>query len=184
MLRVAGIVPKFCARARPQNGVTPYVGRNKRFLARGVFCLFNCCTNVVGSYRSAWDLGPGDRSDCHSIPAAPGGTERYWTPGLCGVMPPGLLRCRGTADTVKVPSYDTRAGTGPRLRLRRDLKREGVRLRARCSGRETSHAERNEPRNRSTTDGCAGSLERCRIHRGPLRNLWHGFPFCWRRLRW
>jgi hypothetical protein len=43
-------VPKFCARAGPQNGVTPYARRNKRFLARGVFYLFNCYTNVVGSH--------------------------------------------------------------------------------------------------------------------------------------
>jgi len=45
--RVARIVPEFCARARPEGRVTPCDGRNKEFLARGVFPLFNCCTNVV-----------------------------------------------------------------------------------------------------------------------------------------
>jgi hypothetical protein len=50
---VAGIVPKFCARAGPQNRATPYARRNKRFFARGVFYLLNCCTNVVVSYQFA-----------------------------------------------------------------------------------------------------------------------------------
>jgi hypothetical protein len=43
--RVARIVPEFCARTTAQNGATPYAQRNKKFLTRGVFCLFNCCTN-------------------------------------------------------------------------------------------------------------------------------------------
>ncbi len=53
MLRVARIVPEFCARTRPESGVTPCAGRNKEFFARGVFYLFNCCTNVAGSCRFA-----------------------------------------------------------------------------------------------------------------------------------
>jgi hypothetical protein len=47
--RVAGIVPKFCACAGHRNRVTPCARRNKEFLARATFCLFNCCTNVVAS---------------------------------------------------------------------------------------------------------------------------------------
>ncbi len=47
MLRVARIVTEFCARTRPGSGVTPCAGRNKEFLARRVFYLFNCCTNVI-----------------------------------------------------------------------------------------------------------------------------------------
>jgi hypothetical protein len=47
MLRVAQIVPKFCARGAPKNGATPCAGRNKEFFARGVFYLLDCCTNVV-----------------------------------------------------------------------------------------------------------------------------------------
>jgi hypothetical protein len=46
--RVARIVPKFRAQPRPRNRVTPGAGRSKEFLARGVFCLFNCCTNHAG----------------------------------------------------------------------------------------------------------------------------------------
>jgi len=42
---VARIVPEFCARARPWNGVTLCVRWNKEFLAGRVFSLFNCCTN-------------------------------------------------------------------------------------------------------------------------------------------
>ncbi len=37
MLRVAGIVPKFCVRAGPPNGATPYARRNKRFLLAECF---------------------------------------------------------------------------------------------------------------------------------------------------
>ena len=48
MLRVARIVPEFCARTRLVPRATPCAQRNKEFLARGAFCLFNCCTNVVG----------------------------------------------------------------------------------------------------------------------------------------
>jgi len=43
--RVAGIVPEFWARGRRQNPVTPCARRNRRFFARGVFYLFNCCTD-------------------------------------------------------------------------------------------------------------------------------------------
>jgi hypothetical protein len=52
---VARIVPEFCARARPEKHVTPGAARNKEFLARGVFHLFNCCTNVVVYYWCAGD---------------------------------------------------------------------------------------------------------------------------------
>ncbi len=45
--RVARIVPEFCARAASKNRATPCAGRNKEFLARGVFYLLNCCTNMV-----------------------------------------------------------------------------------------------------------------------------------------
>jgi len=58
---VAGIVPRFCARAGPQNCASPYVRRNKRFLARGPFQLLNCCTNVVDSHRFAGDFRNGGR---------------------------------------------------------------------------------------------------------------------------
>ncbi len=51
--RVARIVLEFCARANPDDRATPCAGRNKEFLARGVFYLFNCCTNVVISCQSA-----------------------------------------------------------------------------------------------------------------------------------
>jgi len=47
MLRVARIVPEFCARTRLVPRATPCAQRNKEFLARGAFCLFNCCTNAV-----------------------------------------------------------------------------------------------------------------------------------------
>ncbi len=36
MLRVARIVPEFCARGRPKNRATPCAVRNREFLARGV----------------------------------------------------------------------------------------------------------------------------------------------------
>ncbi len=42
---VARIATKFCASTTLPRRVTPCVQRNKRFFARGVFCLFNCCTN-------------------------------------------------------------------------------------------------------------------------------------------
>ncbi len=53
MLRVARIVPEFCALITPRGRVTPCAGRNKEFLARGVFYLVNCCTNVVVSCQFA-----------------------------------------------------------------------------------------------------------------------------------
>jgi hypothetical protein len=43
--RVAGIATEFRARGTAGKRVTPGAGRNKEFLARGVFSLFNCCTN-------------------------------------------------------------------------------------------------------------------------------------------
>ncbi len=51
--RVAGIVPEFCARANPESRVTPCAIIDKEFLARGVFCLPNCRTNVAASYQFA-----------------------------------------------------------------------------------------------------------------------------------
>jgi len=47
MLRVARIVPEFCAHERPENRATPCAQRNKEFFTRGVFYLLDCCTNVV-----------------------------------------------------------------------------------------------------------------------------------------
>ncbi len=52
MLRVARIVTEFCARARPETPATPCAPRDKEFLARGVFCLFNCCTNGTRERQS------------------------------------------------------------------------------------------------------------------------------------
>jgi hypothetical protein len=46
MARVARIVTEFWVPGMPRNGATPCARRNKEFLTRGVFCLFNCCTNV------------------------------------------------------------------------------------------------------------------------------------------
>jgi hypothetical protein len=40
-------VPEFCARGTPEKRVTLAAARNKKCFARGVFYLFNCCTNVV-----------------------------------------------------------------------------------------------------------------------------------------
>ena len=51
MLRVARIVPEFCARPTPENGATPCAQGIKNFSARGVFYLLNCCTNVAISDR-------------------------------------------------------------------------------------------------------------------------------------
>ena len=45
--RVARIVTEFCALVMPRNRATPCARRNKEFLTRAVFCLFNCCTDVV-----------------------------------------------------------------------------------------------------------------------------------------
>jgi len=45
--RVAPIVPKFCARMRPENLVAFCAARNKEFFSRRAFYLLNCCTNVV-----------------------------------------------------------------------------------------------------------------------------------------
>jgi len=60
LLRVARIGPEFCARVRPRNHVTSCAARSKEFRARGVFYLFNCCTDGArqagGSRR-----GPEDR---------------------------------------------------------------------------------------------------------------------------
>ncbi len=47
MLRVARIVPEFCACAGHGNHVTPCAERNKESSACGLFYLFNCCTNVI-----------------------------------------------------------------------------------------------------------------------------------------
>jgi hypothetical protein len=64
MLRVAQIVPEFCARANSENCVTPCARRNKEFLARGVLYLFNCCTNDLdeGISVPALLLGVSDRT--------------------------------------------------------------------------------------------------------------------------
>ena len=71
--RVARTVPKFCARANPGNHVTPCAGRNKEFLARGVFYLLDCCTNVVVrrvsmNHRKKRFKGVGDRVSTHREP--------------------------------------------------------------------------------------------------------------------
>jgi hypothetical protein len=50
--RVARIVPEFRARTTPENRATPWAQRNKEFLARGVFYLFNCCTNGTRNARN------------------------------------------------------------------------------------------------------------------------------------
>ncbi len=47
LLRVARIVPEFCARATVPSHVTSCAERNREFFTRGVFCLFDCCTNVA-----------------------------------------------------------------------------------------------------------------------------------------
>jgi hypothetical protein len=47
----------------PENGATPYDRRNKEFLARGVFYLFNCCTNARGK-RKTQDGEHLNRSRC------------------------------------------------------------------------------------------------------------------------
>ncbi len=57
LLRVAQIMPKFCACARHGNRVTPCAQRDKEFLARGVFYLCHCCTNVVANRRCATGFG-------------------------------------------------------------------------------------------------------------------------------
>jgi hypothetical protein len=52
--RVARIVPEFWAQTTTENGATPCSQRNKEFFARGVFCLFNCCTNAN---KEQWNRG-------------------------------------------------------------------------------------------------------------------------------
>jgi hypothetical protein len=44
---VARIVPEFRARGTPEKRITPGAARNRNFLSRGAFYLFNCCTNGV-----------------------------------------------------------------------------------------------------------------------------------------
>jgi hypothetical protein len=47
LLRVARIVPEFWARVTSKNRATPCAQRNKESFSRGVFYLFNCCTNAI-----------------------------------------------------------------------------------------------------------------------------------------
>jgi hypothetical protein len=47
MGRVARTLTEFCARVTPPDRVTPCACCNKGFLARGMFYLLNCCTNVA-----------------------------------------------------------------------------------------------------------------------------------------
>jgi hypothetical protein len=70
MLRVARIVPEFCARTTSKNGVTPCAGRTKEFLARRVFYLFNRCTNVIVR-RVMWPSRP-------RLGTEDGPTTDYW----------------------------------------------------------------------------------------------------------
>ncbi len=49
MLRVARIVPEFCACAGQKKCITLCAQRNNKFFVCAVFCLFNCCRNVVAS---------------------------------------------------------------------------------------------------------------------------------------
>jgi hypothetical protein len=58
LLRVARIVPKFCARTRPPYRATLCAQRNKEFLARRAFYLFNCCTNVTVRRMGLGPCGP------------------------------------------------------------------------------------------------------------------------------
>jgi hypothetical protein len=51
--RVAGTVTEFCARTTPRNGATPCARRNKESFARGVFYLFDCCTNGTRRLEAA-----------------------------------------------------------------------------------------------------------------------------------
>ena len=50
LLRVARCVRNYLTKRSTENRITSCAGRNKKFLPRGVFYLFNCCTNVVVSY--------------------------------------------------------------------------------------------------------------------------------------
>ena len=52
MGRVARIVPEFCVYATPEDRVTPCARRNRRFFARGVFHLLDCCRNLVALCRT------------------------------------------------------------------------------------------------------------------------------------
>jgi hypothetical protein len=77
--RVARIVPEFWARATARNRVTPCAARNKEFFARGVFCLFNCCTNANKPCRTAALGCQNNRATdyrCLTAEDAPGRTRR------------------------------------------------------------------------------------------------------------
>jgi hypothetical protein len=67
---VARIVPEFCARLALENGVTPCARGNKEFLARGVFCLFNCCTDTTVRRMG---LGSQTRFFAFGVPLSPFG---------------------------------------------------------------------------------------------------------------
>ncbi len=47
MLRVARIVPKFCAQTTDATGATSCSQRNREFFAPGAFCLLDCCINAT-----------------------------------------------------------------------------------------------------------------------------------------
>ena len=63
MGRVARIVPEFCARAEPENCITPGAARKKEFFARGVFYLLNCCTNGVIPAKAGTQISLGGRPE-------------------------------------------------------------------------------------------------------------------------
>jgi hypothetical protein len=73
--RVARIVPEFCARGPPEKRLTPDAARNKKFLARGAFSLFNCCTNVV-----IWPKPVGANQDSPVQTWEAGGSRRASVP--------------------------------------------------------------------------------------------------------
>ncbi len=110
MLRVARVVPEFCARARPESRVTPCAGRNKEFLARGVFYLLNCCTNVVVSGQFAGGIPTHDfansaaiRPPCfahHGLPSH----FSVQSANMCTRAVQGRRRCARTRRQSRIPT--------------------------------------------------------------------------------
>jgi hypothetical protein len=129
--RVARIVTEFCARTTPETGATPCTQTNNEFFARGVFYLFNRCTNVdsqtvdgqrkhcypaeAGTCRPPRRRGVGNRT---SMTVADSGGTRT-KPG-CVPCCPGVRPCRlvPPPSSGLCPPFSVLA---PRCRLSPDL---------------------------------------------------------------
>jgi hypothetical protein len=100
--RVARIVPEFCAQTAPEYGATPCSQRNNELFARGVFCLFNCCTNVNGTCRTPGVTTWGEARACVAPRASSQTRERPKAKrrggsgcGKVGACPDRVSRCIG-----------------------------------------------------------------------------------------